>query len=69
MRRRRSVAVVVAQLVEWSLPTPEIPGLNPNMGKFHLPIVHLNRKYENKEKEAKYGPSLKNYRNEKIQRE
>ena len=61
--------MVVAQLVERSLPTPEIPGLNPNIGKFYLPIVHLNRKYKNKEKEAKYGPSLKNYRNEMMQRE
>ena len=25
-------AVVVAQLVEWLLPTPEIPGLNPVIG-------------------------------------
>ena len=33
-------AVVVAQLVEWSLPTLEIRGSNPNIGKFYLPIVH-----------------------------
>ena len=36
----RSVAVVVAQLVERSLPTPEIGGLNPNIGKDCLPIVN-----------------------------
>ena len=39
-------AVVVAQLVEQSLPTPEISGSNPNIGKFYLPIVHRNRKEE-----------------------
>ena len=33
-------AVVVAQLVEQSLPTPEIRGSNPNIGKLYLPIVH-----------------------------
>ena len=53
--------VVVAQLVERSLPTTEIYGLNPNIGKFYLPIAHLNRKGENKVKEAGNGPSfLKN---------
>ena len=34
------MAVVVAQLVERSLPTSEIRGLNPNIGKLYLPIVH-----------------------------
>ena len=46
------VAVVVAQLVEWLSPTPEISGSNPNIGKFYQPIVHLIRKDKNKEKEA-----------------
>ena len=32
--------MVVAQLVERSLPTPEICGSNPNIGKLYLPIVH-----------------------------
>ena len=50
-------AVVVAQLVERSLPTPEIRGSNPNIGKLYLPIVHW--KDENKEKEAGNGPFLK----------
>ena len=50
-------AVLVAQLVERSLPTPKIRGLNPNFGKLYLSIVHLNRKDENKEKEAGKGPS------------
>ena len=49
----------MAQLVEWSLPAPEIRGSNPNFGKFYLPIVHLNRKNENKEKAAGNGPPLK----------
>ena len=51
-------AVVVAQLVERSLPTPEIHGSNPAIGK----IVSTNcmiKKDENKEKEARNGPSLK----------
>ena len=38
-------AVVVAQLVEWSLPTPEIRGSNPSIGK--CPIVDLKRKDKN----------------------
>ncbi len=49
--------VVVAQLVEQSLPKPEIRGSNPNIGKLYLPIV--NRKDENKEKEAGNGPFKK----------
>ena len=28
-----AVAVVVAQLVQWSLPTPEFRGLNPDISK------------------------------------
>ena len=55
----RKKAVVVAQLVKRLLPTPEIRGSNPNIGKFYLPIVNLNRKDENKEKEPEYGPSFK----------
>ena len=51
--------MVVAQLVERWLTTPEIHGSNLNIGKFYLPIVNLNRKDENKEKEAGNGPSLK----------
>ena len=48
-------AVVVAQLVERSLPTPEIRGSNPDIGnisnvKFIFQL--LSRKDENKEKEA-----------------
>ena len=30
---KRTVAVVVTQLVEWSLPTPEVHGSNPVIGK------------------------------------
>ena len=47
-------AVVVGQLVERSLPTPEIP----TSATFYLPIVHLKRKDENKEKVAGNGPSF-----------
>ena len=48
--------VVVAQLVEWSLPTPEIRGSNPYISKFYLPSKWKIRK---KEKEAGNGQSLK----------
>ena len=51
-------AVVVAKLVERSLPTPEIRGSNPNIGKLLSTNCTLNRKDENKEKEAGNGPSL-----------
>ena len=39
-----TVAEVVAQLVEWLLPTPEIRGLNPDFGK----LLSTNCKIENK---------------------
>ena len=48
-------AVVVAQLVEQSLPTPEIHGLNPNIGKFYITMGLIIGKDENKEKEAGNG--------------
>ena len=57
--RDAALVVVVAQLVERLLPTPEIPISNLNIGKLFLPIVHLNRKDKNKEKEAGNDPSLK----------
>ena len=49
----------MAELVERSLPTPEICGSNPNFGKVLSTNCKLNRKDENKEKEAGNGPSLK----------
>ena len=58
-------AVVVAQLVEWSLPIPEVRGLNPVIGKkiiYILNICLLSTVYwkdENKEKEAGNGPFKK----------
>ena len=50
-------AVVVTQLVEQSLPTPEVRGSNPVIGENYLNIVYcqLYRKDENKEKEAGIG--------------
>ena len=55
--------MVVAQLVEWLLPIPEVHGSNPVIGKklFILNICLLSTVYwkdENKEKEAGYGPFL-----------
>ena len=35
-------AVVVAQLVEWSLPMSEIWNLNPDIGNFYLLSTVLN---------------------------
>ena len=51
-------AVVVVQLVELSLPPPEISSSIPLIGKFYLPstVLNLNWKDENKEKEAENGP-------------
>ena len=46
--------VVVAQLVEQSLPTPEVRGLNPAIGKIYM-YYQLNWKDEIKEKEAGNG--------------
>ena len=56
--------MVVAQLVEQSLPLPEVCGLNPVIGKnlFILNICLLSTVYwkdENKEKEAGDGPFFK----------
>ena len=50
-------AVVVAQLVEQSLPSP-VCGSNPNIGKVLSTNCELNRKDENNEKEAGNGPSF-----------
>ena len=57
-------AVVVAQLVEWLLPIPEVRGSNPVIGKNLLisNICLLSTVYwkdENKEKEAGDGPFKK----------
>ena len=45
------MGVVVAQLVEWSLPTPEVRGSNPGIKIF----FQLSTE-ENKVKEAGNGP-------------
>ena len=52
-------AVVVAQLVERSLPIPEVRGSNPVIGKnlsIHLTIVYCQLCIEKKKKEAGDGP-------------
>ena len=56
-----SRAVVVAQLVEWSLPIPEVRDSNPASGKINnkqLFNVNCFEKDENKEKEAVNCPYL-----------
>ena len=53
------LAVVVAQLVERSLPTPEICGSNPNIGKIISTNCTIeNRKDTNKENKDKKRPVL-----------
>ena len=58
----QSRAVVVAQLVELSLPIPEVLGSNPVIRKIYLILLNiclLSTVYwrdENKEKEAGDGP-------------
>ena len=47
--------MVVAQLAELSLPTTEIRGLIPNIGKILKRICQLSIKVENKDEEAKKG--------------
>ena len=53
--------MVVAQLVEWSLPIPEVRGSNPVIGKnlYWTFYCQLYWKDENKEKEAGKGPFFK----------
>ena len=53
---------MVAQLVERSLPTSDIRGSNPNIGKI-LPTNCALKYNKNKEKEAGNGPSLKEMKN------
>ena len=50
-------AVVMAQLVERSLLTPEIRCLNPDIGEIYIYQLY-NRNDENKEKESGNGPSF-----------
>ena len=38
--RVRMREVVVAQLVELSLPTPDVRGSNPVIGKIYIELVH-----------------------------
>ena len=55
-------AVVVAQLVERSLPLPEVHGSNPVIGKplyRTFNFCQLHRKDENEAKEAGNGPFFK----------
>ena len=55
-------AMVVAQLVEWSLPTQEIHSLNPGISKnLSTNCTIKNREDENKGKEARNGPSFKKW--------
>jgi hypothetical protein len=60
--------VVVAQLAERSLPTPEIRGSNPSIGKIYpiyLSTVSQFRKDENKRKRGRNGP----FKKKKLERD
>ena len=50
--------LVVAQLVDWSHPTPDMPSSNSAIGQFYLlsSVFNLLRRNENKEEEAESGP-------------
>ena len=63
--KQYKLAVVVAQLVEQSVPKPEVRGSNPVIGKNLLNICLLSTVYwkdENKEKEAGNCPFFKKYK-------
>ena len=67
--KEQNYAVVVAQLVEQSLLTPEIRGLNPVIGKMLSPKLSTNciiEKTKKKEKVAGNGPSLKEITNKTL---
>ena len=56
-------AVVVAQLVEQSIPTPEVRGFNLVIGKLYITYVSSVLKRRNKEKDAGNCPFLKSFFN------
>ena len=53
--------MVVVQLVEWLLPTPEVRCSNPMVGNtaHYLHTVNCIKSDENKEKEARNGPYIR----------
>ena len=65
MMFRSNRAVVVAQLVEWLLPTPEVRCLNPVISKIYMEhilfIVNCFKKAKYLEKEAMNGPFKKDH--------
>ena len=61
------MAVVVAQLAERSVPTPEIRGSNPNIGNKLFRICQLQlRKDENKIKKTGRGWPIKKLNTHRI---
>ena len=56
-------AVVVAQLVEQSIPTPEVRGFNLVIGKLYITYVSSVLKRRNKEKDVGNCPFLKGFYN------
>ena len=63
MQDRKCFAVVVALLVDRSLPVPEIYGSNPVISKFYNEIFTVNcGKDENKEKRGRDCPIFKGWK-------
>ena len=60
--KQKKVAVVVAALVERSIPTPEVPPFKSSHWQKNIlnnVYLQLYGKYKNKEKEAGNGPFFK----------
>ena len=57
-RRKLQAKEVVAQLVEWLLPTPDIRGLNPVIGKIYIERL-LDVNYREKTKKRPVMAHLK----------
>ena len=59
VKRCSNGAVVLAQLVEWSFPTPEVHSSNPVIGKKSIIQYQLYWKDKNKEKRGRKRPIFK----------
>ena len=59
VKKQFSWAMVVPQLVEWLLPTPEVHGSNPAICKLYTYYCQPCLKDENKVKETWNGPFFK----------
>ena len=58
-KQKKRVAVVVSQLVVWSLAIPEVRGSNPIIGKIYIDYCQLYWIDQNKEKRGREWPNFK----------